>query len=223
MSTAPVSQNVTSLFGAQSTTPSTTKDRGVGSDKEAFLKLLVAQTSQQDPMAPQDSNQYVQQLTQFSSLEQLMSLNEGIQTLAVGQMSNNSQQAVDMVNKTVVAKGDHFNHSAGQSEELSFEVAGKADKVTITITDQAGKTVREVEVEPAEGLQSYRWNGRDADGQSTPTGVYTISVQATNADAVVPTSTYVKGKVTGVRFDQGYPEIMIGDRRISMNDVIEVN
>ncbi len=52
MSTAPVSQNVTSLFGAQSTTPSTPKDRGVGSDKEAFLKLLVAQTSQQDPMAP---------------------------------------------------------------------------------------------------------------------------------------------------------------------------
>jgi flagellar basal-body rod modification protein FlgD len=223
MSTSPISQNVTSLFGAQATSPSATKDRGVGSDKEAFLKLLVAQTSQQDPMAPQDSNQYVQQLTQFSSLEQLMSLNEGIQTLAVGQMSNNSQQSVDIIDKTVVAKGDHFNHSAGQSEELSFEVAGKADKVTITIADQAGNTVKEVQVEPAEGLQSYRWNGRDDDGKSVPTGVYTISVQATNEDAVVPTSTYVKGKVTGVRFDQGYPEIMIGDRRISMNDVIEVN
>ena len=72
-------------------------DRGVNTDKEAFLKLLVAQVSQQDPLSPQDSDQYVQQLTQFSTLEQLMSLNSGVETLALGQMSNNSQEAFRFV------------------------------------------------------------------------------------------------------------------------------
>ena len=67
-------------------------ERGVNSDKEAFLKLLVAQVSQQDPLSPQESDQFVQQLTQFSTLEQLMSLNKGVETLAVGQLSNNSHE-----------------------------------------------------------------------------------------------------------------------------------
>ena len=48
-------------------------------------------------MSPQDSNQYVQQLTQFSTLEQLMTLNDGVETLALGQMSNNSQEALRFV------------------------------------------------------------------------------------------------------------------------------
>jgi flagellar basal-body rod modification protein FlgD len=61
----------TGLLSALNGTPASPEsiDRGANTDKEAFLKLLVAQVSQQDPMSPQDSNQYVEQLTQFSILE----------------------------------------------------------------------------------------------------------------------------------------------------------
>ena len=45
-------------------------------EKEGFLKLLVAQLGNQDPMAPQDSDKYVDQLTNFSMLEQMMNLNK---------------------------------------------------------------------------------------------------------------------------------------------------
>jgi flagellar basal-body rod modification protein FlgD len=221
MSTTSTNTPVSGLFAA-SNNNSTTKDKSVNSDKEAFLKLLIAQTSQQDPMAPQDSNQYVQQLTQFSSLEQLMSLNQGIETLAVGQMSNNSQQAVNMVGQEIVAKGDRFNHTSGESQDISFQVNGKAENVVLTITDAAGNVVKKVELQPQEGVQTYRWNGRDDEGKSASTGSYSVTVEATAGEQVVPTDTYVKGKVTGVRFDKGYPELMIGDKRVSMNDVIEV-
>lgn len=57
-------------------------------DKDAFMKLLVAQLQNQDPMAPADNQQSIAQLAQFSSLEQMQQLNENILGLAVLQQSN---------------------------------------------------------------------------------------------------------------------------------------
>ena len=51
------------------------------SDKDLFLKLLVAQMKNQDPFNSQDPTQYVTQLAQFNMLEQSMSLNNNIETL----------------------------------------------------------------------------------------------------------------------------------------------
>jgi flagellar basal-body rod modification protein FlgD len=50
-------------------------------NENTFLKLLVAQVQNQDPLQPTDSIQFVTQLAQFSSLEQLVSINQGIKTL----------------------------------------------------------------------------------------------------------------------------------------------
>ncbi|MGL5756428.1 MAG: flagellar hook assembly protein FlgD [Paraclostridium sp.] len=54
---------------------------GEETDKDMFLKLLVAQMGNQDPMNPQDPTQYVTQLAQFSTLEQMQSMNDGMQYL----------------------------------------------------------------------------------------------------------------------------------------------
>ncbi len=63
---------------AASDTSSTTKTTAskVGADQEMFLKLLVAQMKNQDPLNPTDSTQYTAQLAQFSSLEQLTGIND---------------------------------------------------------------------------------------------------------------------------------------------------
>ena len=55
---------------------------GAAPDKTEFLKLLVTQLQHQDPLQPQDGSAFVAQLAQFSSLEQLISINQNIATLA---------------------------------------------------------------------------------------------------------------------------------------------
>ena len=70
------------VLGGASTAPSSQLD------KTAFLKLLVTQMQSQDPLSPSDSTQYVSQLAQFSSLEQMQNLNDNIVGLAVLQQSN---------------------------------------------------------------------------------------------------------------------------------------
>ena len=59
-------------------------ERGKENDKDLFLKLLVAQMQNQDPFNPQDPTQYVTQLAQFNSLEQMMAMNDRLQYLLDG-------------------------------------------------------------------------------------------------------------------------------------------
>jgi len=66
-------------YGAQAAAPDTTKVTSPGqADKDTFVTLLVAQLKNQDPLDPQDSTQFLAQLAQFNSLEQLMSINTRI-------------------------------------------------------------------------------------------------------------------------------------------------
>lgn len=68
-------------------------------DKDAFLRLLVEQLKNQDPMNPQDSSQFIAQLATFSSLEQLTTLNEGVQQM---KLSQDMLQAAALIGKQVV-------------------------------------------------------------------------------------------------------------------------
>lgn len=193
-------------------------------EKESFLKLLVAQISNQDPMNPQDSDKFTEQLTQFGVLEQLMNVNDGIGTLAVGQLGISSQEAVQFVGKQIVANGDHFDHDPSVPSTLDYDIEGEAERVTVTVLDENGTVVKSEEMfGPAARTGQYTWYGENNDGGPMKGGRYRYAVTAEDAEGnPLPTRTNMTGRVTGVRFDNGYPELMVGDRRFRMSDVREV-
>jgi flagellar basal-body rod modification protein FlgD len=75
-----------------STTSTTTSASG---DEQMFLQLLVAQLKNQDPMNPADGTQFVAQLAQFSSLEQLISLNTTVGNIGTALGVTSSTQTTD--------------------------------------------------------------------------------------------------------------------------------
>lgn len=77
MTVDPASSSTGSGAAAQSQTP---KMNALGSD--AFMKLLITQLQHQDPTQPQDDAQFIAQLAQFSSLEQLQQMNATLTTIA---------------------------------------------------------------------------------------------------------------------------------------------
>ena len=90
-----VQQAAASSSSTSSTQSTTTAGVDPLANENTFLKLLVAQIQNQDPLQPTDSIQFVTQLAQFSSLEQLVSINKGIKALdqsAPGQNSTNPTQ-----------------------------------------------------------------------------------------------------------------------------------
>ncbi|MDA1267348.1 MAG: flagellar biosynthesis protein FlgD [Planctomycetota bacterium] len=86
-------------------------------DKDAFMQLLVAQLKNQDPMAPTDNQEFIAQLAQFSSLEEMQGVNENLVALAylqegnamLGQLTNSSA----LIGKQVTYSGEDGSEQTG--------------------------------------------------------------------------------------------------------------
>lgn len=193
-------------------------------EKEGFLKLLVAQLSNQDPMQPQDADKYVQQLTNFSNLEQLMNLNKGVEQLGIGQLSNNTQEAIRFVGRDVVAKGNSLHWDESGISPVRYNLQDEAETVTAKVYDSTGTVVRTAQLPNRAGKGQFEWDGRDDEGRLLEPGEYTVSVEAFNSEEdAMAVDTYVRGRVDGLRYDNGYPELVVDGRRLRMSDITEVN
>ena len=194
--------------------------------KQEFLKLLVAQLAHQNPLDPMDNTEFIAQLAQFSSLEQLMSVNRNIGLLQLSQASMTNSQVAGLIGREVEAKGATLTLGATGGAPLRFTLDGAAKTVTVRITDASGRLVRTLELGPrAAGLQHATWDGKDATGLRQPAGTYTIAITARDARGrAVRASTTVRGVVSGVRYERGIPYLELRGMpgRVRVGDVVAV-
>ncbi len=180
-------------------------------DRNAFLKLLIAQISNQDPTNPMQGTEFVTQLSQFSLVEQAVnqSTQLGVLSTQMGGLSNN--EAVQLVGKTVTIRGHNVAFDGTTATASNVTLASGAAHVTATVTDTAGHVVRTMDLGARQaGALSVHWDGRDDHGTTLPSGSYSVNVTATTSDnhAVIVTQD-VTGVVSQVSFSNGYPEMVL--------------
>jgi flagellar basal-body rod modification protein FlgD len=185
--------------------------------QDAFLKLLMAQLKNQDPLAPTDGTQFVTQLATFSQVEQSVAQSTTLGTIAtqLGGLSN--AKASDLVGKTVTIAGKGMNWDGTFATSANVTLAGPAQQVTVTINDSQGTAVRTMKLgaKPA-GSLPIPWDGMDNSGQPTPAGSYSVTVNATDANGqTVSAPQSVTGVVTKVSFDQGYPALTLASGAVA--------
>jgi flagellar basal-body rod modification protein FlgD len=191
--------------------------------KEAFLNLLVTQLKYQDPLNPMENTEFVAQLSQFSSLEQLWNVNENLQTETLVSQSIHNSLVSSLVGKDVKALGNTTTLPEEGTANLGYTIAESAT-VTISIFDQSGNTVRTENVGVQEaGYYSTTWDGQDNNGNRVSAGEYTIAINAVDANGnAVETNAILRGQITGVRFVEGAPVLLMGMNEIDPADVLEV-
>ena len=190
-----------------------------------FLQLLVAQLENQDPLQPMDNTEFVAQLAQFSNVEQLVAVNEGINILGLQQLSMSNAQAASLIGSKVEVNSDSFTVNASDAEiGAAFTLKEDASEVTVKIRNSDGEVVRTLELgTQAEGDVAFEWDIIDENGVKQPTGKYSFDVTATDADGEdVSWDPKVTGIVDGVKYDSGYPELAIGEVDVLMSDVLGV-
>jgi len=193
--------------------------------KTEFLSLLVTQLKNQDPLQPMDNTEFVAQLAQFSNVEQLVSVNQGINMLGMQQMSMSNAQAASLIGKEVEVRSDAFSVGAADTEvSAGFSLDGDAADVKVNIRDAAGSVVRTIELgAQSEGEVSFDWDLRDDNGVAMPPGTYRIDVAAVDADGGnITWNPKVRGTVEGVTYDAGYPELVLGGVKAQMSDILGV-
>lgn len=193
--------------------------------KQEFLKLLTTQLKSQDPMNPMKGQEFAAQLAQFSSLEQLLNINEtlGSQGSSTELLASrvNSSMAADFLGKEVQASGNALQWGGDGEVAMGFDLAGPAADVRVTIQDATGRPVFEQTTGGlSAGFHEFAWDGTNADGEEVARGRYTFSVEAidSNGTAIEATS-YQNGTVDRVTFGEGEPTLWVNDNPIPLSQV----
>lgn len=192
--------------------------------QQDFLLMLLTQLNNQDPLNPMEGHEFAAQLAQFTSVEQLLSLNDsltaqgemftllaetmGESLVAQGEMlgvlseSLNRSAATGLIGLSVEVPGDMVAWTGDAPTTLAFDLDAPATAVQVTVLNESGEVVRTLTLEETEaGLQHLTWDGLDADGQPAPEGVYTFAVQATDAEGQpVGATPVMEGLVDRVSF-----------------------
>jgi len=197
-------------------------------DKQAFLELLVTQLQHQDPLSPVSNEDFVAQLAQFSSVEQLENINASTETGLLLQQSMGNTMATNLIGQDVLLDGSYLELAGGQSRAISFELDSEA-RVTLEIRDGSGALVRTLVAEGedgallAPGSHQLDWDGLDESGASLADGSYQLSLSATDAAGVQSSlSPRQLGLVEGVRFSGGQAYLLVDGVEYSLADVLEI-
>ncbi len=201
--------NVNGATSTNDPTPASPAATKASMDRDAFLKLLVAQISHQDPLKPMEGTEYVTQLSQFSALEQAIQQTSKLDLLSNQLTGISANEATSLVGKTVSIRSAAIAFDGVTATGGSVTLAAPSAKTTAIIRDSNGQPVRTIELGPRPaGALGVQWDGKDDQGNPVPKGAYTLDVKAQDgAGAAIDVKQEVTGLVTSVSFEKGYPEV----------------
>jgi flagellar basal-body rod modification protein FlgD len=193
----------------------------IASNFTQFLQLLTTQLKNQNPLDPLDTNQFTQQLVEFSQVEQQMKTNNTLSTLVSLQQSAQATQALALVGATVVVNGATSQLTgSGASWTLN---ADKPATATITIANAAGQTVYTGKIAVNSGAQTFIWDGHGNDGTLWPAGKYTLTATAVDASGqTTAVSTQVQAQVDSVDLTRTPPVLSINGQNYTMDQLQKI-
>ncbi|AMK12587.1 flagellar hook assembly protein FlgD [Pseudodesulfovibrio indicus] len=194
---------------------STTTESSTSLTSEDFITLLCTELQYQDPTEPLDNSQMVDQMTQYSQLEELADLNDKMDSLNESIEAMGSAYGLDYLGKQVEANGHTIAKHDDDISTLYLTLDDDAAELTINIYNSEGKIVEsQIYADVDSGTVAFQWDGTDYDGNEVSNGQYYIIATATDAegDSVGCTST-TTGTVTGVSNTENGVVLTLSDGR----------
>lgn len=167
--------------------------------EQRFLKLLVTQLNNQDPLNPLDNAELTSQLAQMSTVSGIEKLNTALQSLLSQSSANQTLQAASLIGRTVLVPGNQVALADGKAAPFGIDLQGAADSVKATVVDAAGNVVRTFDLgAQSEGVKPMSWDGKNDLGVQLADGAYTIKVSATAGDNAVTANALILSGVDSV-------------------------
>ena len=172
--------------GVGATTTSTSE-----ATQDRFIKLLVTQLQNQDPLNPMDNAQMTTQLAQISTVTGIDKLNTTLSSMIDSVASSQNVQTAGMIGKSVLVAGSNLELTSSTAKDSTgkdvttktavggVKLASAADSVTVTIKDKSGNvvSVQNLGAQKA-GVFNYSWDGTTDAKTTADDGTYSISVSA---------------------------------------------
>ena len=193
-----------SVQQTNSQTVSSVTTTGITAKKEAenpqdrFLKLLVTQMKNQDPLKPLDNTEVTSQLAQISTVTGIDKLNTTLQLLTSDFEDSQSIAATEMIGHSAFVPGKSISLD-GDGAIAGIELAQPVDQLTVTIFDSSGIAIRKIDrdAQPA-GISTIGVDGMTDSGTQAANGDYTFAVSAKQDGKDIKINTLSFGSVNSV-------------------------
>src|SRR5574343_490632 len=182
-----------SLMGSSSTTAS---DANAAQDR--FLKLLVAQLNNQDPMNPMDNAQMTSQMAQINTVTGITKLNETMSNMVSQLLSTQILQGASLVGHQTLVNGNSMEVKQGVAAG-AVELDGTADKVSIEIRTPGGQLIDSFDMgTKTAGRHEFTWDASGYNGTAV-----NMVVNATNGGKTVAAKPLVMQTIQSISNEAG--------------------
>jgi flagellar basal-body rod modification protein FlgD len=187
-----ISASTLSNINGTSTTATSATDAAGSQDR--FLKLLVTQLQNQDPLSPMDNAQLTSQIAQINTVSGIATLNTSVQGLSSQFLQMQSLQGASLVGKNVIVPGNKLDIADGTAQG-GFELTSAADAVKMEVLSPAGQVLDTVAMgAQSAGMHSFNW----AAGSYTNTSGLTFRITATSGATTLTSTALMRDTVDAV-------------------------
>lgn len=171
--------------------------------QQDFLRLMVAQIQNQDPMQPQVNGEFLSQLAQFSTNDGVAKMQESMQQMANSLQSNQALQASALVGRKVLINSDSLKLEKEGDVKTAIEIPPGANNLNAFIYGESGELIKTIPLGAQEpGFFQFAWDGVGQDGKRVAEGKYKIAVHATYMGREIAFNTMTSANVDSVSLGQ---------------------
>lgn len=188
-----------------------------------FLKLLIAQIKNQDPMSPMDASTMTAQMSQLNMVSSMGTMNTSMQAMLAQMQSANFMNQASLIGHSPMVAGSSINYTGGEVM-LGANLANPLQGVVATIKDASGNIVGTADLGNLNsGMTNFVFDGVDASGEKMPNGIYRVEINGkNNAGANESPTAYVGSPVVSILKEGNSGEAMLklaDGRSIKASDV----
>ena len=214
---------VPAVNSATQSSETATKSSSVGSmDYNAFLKLLIAQLKNQDPMKPTDPTQFLSQLAQFSQVTSTQNVEAKIGELNDSLRATQVLNGTTLVGRSVLARTDTANFVNGSTLNGVVDVPEGASSAQVEVRDAAGQLIRRFAIPATQGTNEFGWDGYTSTGEKAASGTYAIKITANVSGTTESLDPMLYSKVSSVTMDSSGLVVNTGVGPVPLDDVKRV-
>jgi flagellar basal-body rod modification protein FlgD len=170
---------------------------------DRFLKLLVTQMQNQDPLNPMDNAQVTSQMAQISTVTGIEKLNTSISSMTSQFTQMQALQGAALVGRDITIEGTRVDIADGKGYG-GFELAGTADTVKVEVLSPAGRVVDSMDLGSLKaGRHGFEWSSETSAAIADNTAGYTFRVTAKSGTAAVTSTPLVVDRVLAVSTEGG--------------------
>ena len=184
------------------------KKKELGQD--AFLKLMVTQMKNQNPMEPQDNSEFLSQMAQFGTVDGISKLQNSFSALSASLQSNQALQASALVGRKVLVPAQTGLLTQGGTIAGQVELPNSVSQLSLGVYNTQGELVRRVNLgDSAPGKIKFEWDGKTENGDQAAVGQYYVRAEASSEGVAKSYSTEIAANVDSVTLAENNGELQL--------------